>query len=256
MKATEQLLFANRLYPITREFAFVEAPCHRVEQFAAWQQRIGQWRGIELVVQDLTGDLESALMRLLPFTAVENRRYLFVPTASTWTAYFDNGHRGSDPGPPVSFLAQHLKTRWVRVVADVGFSGSPGDKVRARELILEFHGPQARFGPILTDKRILDLTAGESGRWQFRQIGTPLPFERLERYAARRTPDRFDVALMQEYLLALGVQAFDDAFYMPDGVAHLVEKVGPRSPRDRDWSLEEVRKFWQDAGDWTAARSI
>lgn len=253
----DHTLFDNRLFPMTRELAFLEAPYQAVvDMFSAWHRRLDEWRGVEPIARPVAGNLESALLHLPPLTTVEHRRYIFVPTASPWTAYFDNGHRGPDPAPPVSYLAKGLETRWIRVVADVRPSGSAGKPPRVRELILEYHGPDARFGPDPTDKRILDLTAGGRGRWHFRQIGVPLPFERIERYDAHRAADRFDFALMAEYLLALGLRPFDEAFYMPDGIAQLVEKVGPRYPNDIDWSLEEAQQFWQAAGDWTAARII
>jgi hypothetical protein len=257
MSSDGRTLFENRLFPMTRELAFLEAPSQAVvDLFAAWHRRLDDWRGVEPVVHSVAGDLESALLHLPPLTTVERRRSLFVPTASPWTAYFDNGHRGPDPVPPVSYLAKALETRWIRVVADVRPSGSAGKPPRVRELIFEYHGPGARFGPDPTDKRILDLTTGGRGRRTFRQIGHPLPFERVERYEALRPADRFDLDLMREYLLALDLRPFDEAFYMPDGTAQLVEKVGPRYPHDLDWSLEEARQFWLAAGDWTAARTI
>lgn len=242
---------------MTRELAFIDAPSLSVvDQFVAWHRRLDEWRGVEPVARPLSGYLESALLHLPPLTSGEIRRYLFVPTASPWTAYFDNGHRGPDPVPPVSYLAKVLETRWIRVVADIRPSASIGKPPRVRELIFEYHGPGARFGPDPTDKRILDLTTGGRGRWTFRQIGHPLPFERVERYEAHRPSDSFDLDLMREYLLALGLQPFDETFYMPDGTAQLVEKIGPRYPHDIDWSLDEACQFWLAAGDWTAARTI
>jgi hypothetical protein len=53
----------------------------------------------------------------------------------------------------------------------------------------------------------------EDGKWSWRVSGDPLPFERVERYDARRIRDRFDRSLLIEYLSAVGIHADDPAFY-------------------------------------------
>ena len=108
-------LFAGRLAPITYEAGFIECDCARVvEEYLRWMEPIQRNRGVRLVSAKVNESLENTLRRLLPLTSVEARRFLFLPTASPWTTYFDNGHRSSDAFPPMSELAQTIGCRAIR----------------------------------------------------------------------------------------------------------------------------------------------
>lgn len=66
--------------------------------------------------------------------------------------------------------------------------------------------------------RLLDVARYEAG-WSFTSLGEPLAFERVERYEARRRRDRFDCALLTEYVAALGWDLGDPAFWEHDGLS-------------------------------------
>ena len=69
----------------------------------------------------------------------------------------------------------------------------------------------------------------------------PFPFEQVERYTERIKKKRLTFEMLRDYAAALGVRAFDEDFYLPDGVATLVEKVGPVYPNMTEYTLEEAR---------------
>jgi hypothetical protein len=79
------------------------------------------------------------------------------------------------------------------------------------------------------------------GYWTFDTAGQQQPFERPERYAERRIRDRFTPDMLRSYLAALGIRAFDEDFYMPDGEALLIEKDIPLYRRERAWTFEDVQ---------------
>lgn len=81
---------------------------------------------------------------------------------------------------------------------------------KADATIFELHGPEGT-------ERAVDAT--NDGHWVFGAHGAPQPFERPERYAERRIRDRFTPQMLGAYLAALGIRAFDEGFYMPDGEA-------------------------------------
>jgi hypothetical protein len=165
-------------------------------------------------VEVVEGALEDAIQALLPLAVGEPARVLFVPTAGPWTAYFDNGSRGPDAFPPMSYLAKRLGTRGLRVVA------VPPGEGRYAASILELYAPEDREW-LNVERAISAMQDGD--RWRFETIGEPLAFEELERYTARRVRDRFPHELLDRYLQELGLRAFDEAFYMPDGRAFLLE---------------------------------
>lgn len=285
------LLLGDRLAPMTTEIGFLETDYRAAaEVYLAWSRKIHEPRGVTLVERPIVGDLETALRALLPLTSVEDRRYLFAPTASGWTAYFDSGHLGTDVQARIPVLAGTLGCRGLRMVADpvmvgnrrrapcawgaimlslydpesVEVSPPPGVKVTISVVVdgerREYDGsnPEAHRWLPSTEPVVIQLAGEErvirsgrtargieasddGGRWVFDAYGTPLPFERPEFYGARRVRDRFPFELLREYLLALGVDAFNAEWYLPDGVATLVERVGPRVPGSQDFMLEEVQ---------------
>ena len=49
--------------------------------------------------------------------------------------------------------------------------------------------------------------------------------------------------MLREYLRHLGLSPFEEDFYLPEGTpAWLVEKKGPVSPKDKEYTLAQVRE--------------
>jgi hypothetical protein len=176
-----------------------------------------------LDVRELAGRLDDALAALLPLTTGP-RRYAFVATDSAWTAYFDNGWRGTDAFPPMSFLARELGCRALRVVA------------RSDAALLEVYGPDD------TEWLNVERTVGsvlDGDRWRFVDEGARLPFEDESQYAARRIRDRFTLATLSEYADGLGIRPLDDEFYVSPAFVLSRRRAPYRD--DREYSLEESR---------------
>lgn len=238
-----RLLFDDRLAPITSEIGFVEADCSlATEAFVNWQSPIQKARGVSVTRRQVSGCLEDVLQALLPLTAVERRRFLFVPTASPWVAYFDNGYRGTDAMSVVSYLAKLIKCRGLRVVAvpDTVQGESASARGRYGATILEVYGPHDT--EFLNYIRSISV-ANDGGRWGFHQAGTPLPFEDTTRYEAPRTRQRFTLDLLEGYLKELGLSPFDEDFYLPasDPCAEFIEKKGPVAPDLKEYTLAQAR---------------
>ncbi|WP_146209861.1 hypothetical protein [Vitiosangium sp. GDMCC 1.1324] len=231
------LLLDDRWAPVTSEMGFLEAGAeHAARAFAAWQG--GLFGGITVEVRSVSGSLEQALSTLLPLTDMERRRYLFVPTRSAWTAYVDNGWRGTDVFGPVSYMAERLGCRGLRVVAVPNTIQK--DKGRYGAVMLEMFGPRRTTG--LNYVRTLAVS-NDGGRWVFDQSGEPFSFEKLEQYQARRLRDRFTFDMLKEYLRHLGLSPFEEDFYLPEGApAWLVERKSPVSPKHKEYTLAQVRE--------------
>jgi len=234
------LLLEDRWAPVTSTMGFLELGAEQAAQaFATWQRELMTPRGITVEVLPVSGTLEQVLSRLLPLTSGERqRRYLFIPTRSAWTAYVENGWTGTDAASPMSYMARRLSIRCLRVVAVP--HTLRGDRGRYGAVMLEVYGPE-QPGKISNTVRAL-AAANDGGRWVFEQSGEPFPFEQVEQYQARRVRDRFTFEMLKDYLRHLGLAPFEEDFYLPPGsCAWLIQKTGPFNTVLREYTLEEAR---------------
>lgn len=181
--------------------------------------------------------LQQALQTLVPLTIGITTRHLFVPTAKeNWIAYFNNCKIPGSDTNLVRILATQLKVRAVLVVRQDETITKIGDK--------EWRGFYGAYifrvydGEMIPSRSV-EMVHYEEG-WTFEQSGTPYPFERVDRYSARRKRDRFDGQLLVEYLAAIGLHPYSDDFYHvdTDNPAHLVERL------DRDESIRNRIHFF------------
>jgi hypothetical protein len=232
------LLLEDRWAPVTSEMGFLEtSAAHAARSFTAWQAGLPDERGITLQVRPVSGSLEHVLSTLLPLTSPEARRDLFIPTRSPWTAYLENARSGTDASSRMAYMARTLGCRGMRVVAVP--HTLRGDKGRYGAMMFEVFSPHQE-GP----RYLRALGASnDGGRWVFDESGEPFPFEKPERYQARRVRDRFTFDMLKEYLHHLGLSPFDESFYLPQGQpAWLVEKTGPVYPHHQEFTLAQVRE--------------
>lgn len=219
-------------HPITSDFGLVEAPLDAaVAAFLGWQAATG-----DDPIQSQGTSLNGTLGSLEPLS-VELRRAAFVPTRSSWTAYFASGLLGSDPFPVMSGLAQQLQTRAMRVCAT-------GTHAKWPATIWEVYAAETLGGvPPLGYRRALSC-ANDGGRWAFESSGAPFPFELLERYSARRTKDRFDRHLLTEYLTNWGLHPFDQDFYAVSAAtpSKIIEKRRRWPSPPPEYSVDEVQR--------------
>ncbi len=237
-----KLLFDDQLAPITSTIGFLEIDTRlAAAAFERWHKPLWERRGLHLTTREIAGDLKTVLLSLLPLNIVEQRRHLFIPTRSRWTAYIENDAHGTDAASTMSYLAQQIGCRGLRVTAVPNTIRRHEDKWQGRygATVLEVYGPESIINFSNCVRAISALNDG--GRWSFDTVGIPLPFEDLERYKARRVRDRFTPELLRDYLAALGLRPFEEDFYWPEGHATFIEKVGPLPPTVKELTLAEAR---------------
>lgn len=238
-----RLLLDGRLAPITSTIGFLEVPAaEAVAAFLDWYRGIHEPLGRRLTQRRVGGGLEPALLSLLPLVSVLRTKHLFVPTASPWCAFFDNGHRGADAFSVMSTLARRLSCRGMQVTAvpDTIEGEYQGARGEYGAVVLEIYGPERTH--FLNYQRSIGAVH-DGDRWSFDAGGTPFPFEETERYRARRVRDRFTFDMLERYLRELGLSAFEEDFYLPGPAAEavLIEQTGARPPGAREFGLEELR---------------
>ena len=233
------LLLEDRWAPVTSEMGFLELGAEQAAQaFATWEREVMTPRGITVEVLPVSGTLEQVLSSLLPLTSGERRRRLFIPTRSAWTAYVADQWTGTDAASPMSVMARMLSIRCLRVVAVP--HTLRGDQGRYGAVMLDVFGPE-QPGKLTNYVRALEV-ANDGGHWVFEQEGEPFPFEQVERYQARRVRDRFTFEMLKDSLRHLGLEPFEEHFYLPPGsCAWLIQKTGPFATVGREYTLEQAR---------------
>jgi hypothetical protein len=239
----KDLLLEDRLAPITTSMGFFETECADVVQhFLGWQEEIKKTgRFIKRITsRPVTGTLEQVLQALLPLKTNTATRYLFIPARNGWTAYFDNGFRGTDP-TVIVHLPELMHSRSVWVVAN---PHQPGTSVnRSGWLIMEVYGHEKTEWLNLIRRIRLE---NDLGKWHFEQFGSPFPFEQTERYLAKKKTDRFDLPLLKQYLHALGgLSPFDENFFLPPDhrKAVLVKISTSQIVENKDIPFEEAKRL-------------
>jgi hypothetical protein len=235
------LLYENRLRPISDTIGFIAAPVKTVaDAYVSWMTPIQAKRQVTLRKEFVFGPLDRLLGRLLPLTSVERRRFLFVPTKSRWTAYFDNGHQGTDSFSVLSFLAKSLGVQGMGVSASLADKPGVGASNEFDSLGFEIYEPTNT--DFLNFGRTLSLE-DDDGKLTFVDRGTPFPFEQTSRYSVKNLRERLTLELLSEYLRHLEIDAFDPGFYAStaESPAVLVVKEGPTAPRLAEYSLQQVQ---------------
>ncbi len=233
-------LLDDRFAPITSEIGFLETDSRSVaEAYLEWVQPIHAKRNVRHLRSEVNGSFAANLQSLLPLTSVERLRFLFLPTKSDWTAYFDNGWRGTDVYSAVSYLCQKLGCRGIRAVASDDINGSKG-KLQYGATIFELYSPTTEGCTFINTRRSI-YAANDGGKWKFGADGEPQSFENLEQYQAKQIKSRFTREMLDSYLKSFGIEFFDPQFYEGEAPGQLVAKIGATANGLRSYSLEEAR---------------
>ena len=227
------MLLGDECSPTTDEIGFIELPVREAAEIVAkgWRKTVP----VRLSFHE--GTLKENLYRLLPLTSLDASRSMFVQTSSRWTAYFDNGWRGTDAWGVIGNLARH-RTRGMKVVVDPESFGGVRRLVDSPSVIWEVFGPkQTDFLNVVRKVSVIDQGAGH---WEFEQVGQPFPFEDLARYSAKPTKDRFTVDILLEYLKHFDIDLFNENFY--SGPAVMIELTGPKHPEMREFPTFEAAR--------------
>src|SRR6266545_1511167 len=95
--------------PITFSIGFLESPYGTVaEEFVAWRRETRP----KVRTREIGGHLPVLLKGLEPLS-MPPRRDLLVSTRGSWTAFFDNSAKISDPASPIGHMCTRIKCRGV-----------------------------------------------------------------------------------------------------------------------------------------------
>lgn len=223
-------LLKNKYQPLTTTIYFLETELKSaVKTFLEWQEPLAINHERTLETDMLIGDFAHNLIKLLPISTIEIRKYLFQATHGDWVAFVDNSILGTDGSAP-SVLSDILNCRMLRMTCSDNGN------------IFEYKNPIAKNE--LDKLRTISVTK-ESG-WGFHTYGELLPFEKPEYYKAKKIKDRLNKEILEEYFLNFNIQLFNETFYNNSGdvSAILIRKEGPLYKNAKQLTLEQAQNYF------------
>lgn len=220
LSALEHVPLRGAWEPYSGRIQFIEAPFERVtKEFSRWM------RGIQpsSIIRPHSGSLAALLALLDPYWFPTKR--LLVETRDGRTAVFSNGHDTYE----ANVLSGRLRVR--AVVTDFAADIVGNGEVRNHGNVL--------FELISKGQsvRTVQVSRQASG-WVAILLGSPLPFEQVDKYQARVKRERFDLDMLNRYCEALGIKRSDEKFYGPQALLHSEEgtpRAHPNYPTAAAW---------------------
>jgi hypothetical protein len=208
-------LYDGELDAFTSKIWFIEAPYSKtVQAVKDWRRTIQP----SVTFEPVNGPLRSLLGGLEPWAA-NSWKQLIVATASRWTALFSQGaDLYAFDVISVALGCRSVRTNYSsHVIRD-------GRVVRYRDTALWLtDGSRDDLGPL----RVLRvIQATNQDRWVWELHGEPQPFEEPDLYGRRRIRDRFNLAALNRYCGALGIERASESFYGPRATLVTVDTSG------------------------------
>lgn len=236
---TFRYLLCDDYFPITSTIGFWKTK--ELELVAEKFQKRQNRMNAKTSVSSVSGNFEDALQALLPMYAYATK-FLIVPTTGDWTALFTNSYVARErieELDPVAYEALKCVAVTVCAIPDTRLGDPRDSKGRQYHTSLNITDPKTGVPPCYELRRVVACDSSLFVvNWFFKEEGTVQPFEKPEHYSAKKKKDRFTPELLNEYLLAMDIRAFDDDFYMPDGKAIVVESIMKDTKYGEPKSLE------------------
>jgi hypothetical protein len=203
-------LLSEQYAPITSSIGFLRLDLDKaVAALMGWRAALGR----DPRKEERQEGFPQCLHALEPLVSASAPRELFVATNGPWTAYFDCELNGTDPMPPMSFLA--------REVGCDGLAVTVTPHITVAGVVRRYGSVQFElFGPHQTHfiNFVRTVSVANDDGWRFEVSGEPQPFEDQMAYTRKRVRDRFTSEMLADYCSALGIDVFNPAAYGPRAV--------------------------------------
>lgn len=234
-----QLLLGSRWAPVTNRLSFINAPLEEAARVWHELNEAEVENKEDALYAEATGTLEEQFSRLLPLGG--GGKHLFLETKSPeWTAAVSDSASGSDLSSMLYF--EYAKKRGIRSVIVVEIPHSldrksyPEHRGRygARKFRVTGAGDFGSYVELVND-----------GKWKFDRGGHIFDFEDTTAYEANRTTDRFTHEMLVSYCRNLGLDPFNEDFYVPNGRGILLD-FRHHHPDNKTFTLAEARASNED----------
>ncbi|MFF2843298.1 hypothetical protein [Paenarthrobacter sp. NPDC057981] len=241
-KLAAKLLLGGEWAPVTNKMAFVKRPVDQAAvEWRKWVQRSNSQSIAGIGVTEHHGTLTELLSKLLPLGY--GTRWLLLETANPeWTAVMENTtgnphfqhalryHLSEGEGIPTIEVEDEPKN----------MKRMPTEMARGR-----WGGRNLTVYDEAGFRRFLSLYHSEP--WKFHHNGEPYDFEDVEQYSAPRPLDCFPHETLVHICRNLGLDPFEEDFYVPNGRAFIVELLHDGKASDeKKYTLAEARAGRED----------
>ncbi|YCK83033.1 hypothetical protein M1D89_07320 [Arthrobacter sp. D3-18] len=236
-KLAAKLLLGGEWAPVTNKIGFVKRPVDQAAvEWRKWVQRSPYQARDGIGVTEHQGTLTELLGKLLPLGY--GTRWLLLETANPeWTAVMENTtgdahfdyqlrhHLSEGNGIPTIEVNDEPKN----------MKRIPDEMARGR-----WGGRDLKVYDEAGHRRSLSLYHSEP--WKFHHSGEPYDFEDVEQYSAPRALDCFPHETLVHICRNLGLDPFEEDFYVPNGRAFIVELLHDgKSSGGKKYTLAEAR---------------
>ncbi|WP_422758856.1 hypothetical protein [Paenarthrobacter sp. C1] len=242
-KLASRLLLGGEWAPVTNKIGFMQRPLDEaVDEWRTWAQESYHQPLAGFGVTEHRGTLRELLSELLPLGY--GHRWLLLETANPgWTAVMENTRDTAVLGPLGEHFASARGISTVQV-EDVpkNLRRMPDEPARGRwggRTLITFEEAGLR--------RFLSLYNSEP--WKFAENGQPYDFEDTEQYLLPRASDCFPHKTLVDICRNLGLDPFEEDFYVPNGRAFIIEALHQPTedePGAKRYTLAEARAGYED----------
>ncbi|MGR0159152.1 hypothetical protein [Paenarthrobacter nitroguajacolicus] len=241
-KLAAKLLLGGEWAPVTNKIGFVKRPVDQAAvEWRKWVQRSNFQTRDGIGVTEHQGTLTELLSKLLPLGY--GTRWLLLETANPeWTAVVEN----TTGDAHFQYVLRHHLSE-VRKIPTIEVQDEPKNMKRLPDEMARgrWGGRNLTVYDEAGFRRSLSLYHSEP--WKFHHGGEPYDFEDVEQYSAPRALDCFPHETLVHICRNLGLDPFEEDFYVPNGRAFIVELLhdGKRSG-GKKYTLAEARAGHDD----------
>ncbi|WGM20705.1 hypothetical protein QEH68_00500 [Paenarthrobacter sp. OM7] len=235
-----RLLLGSRWAPVTNTMSFIKAPLDEAARIWHESNKADLQDKADALMIEATGTLEEQFARLLPLGGGSKR--LFLETSNPeWTAVVSDSASGSDLSSMLYF--EYAKKRGIHfVIVDeiphsVDKKNYPEHRGRhgVRKIMVMGSEEYGSFVSLVNDDK-----------WVFDRDGTAFAdFEDSAAYKSFKTTDRFTHDMLISYCQNLGLDPFNEDFYVPNGRGILLD-FRHHHPDNKIFTLAEARAGRED----------
>lgn len=235
-----RLLLGSRWAPVTNTLSFIKAPLDEAARIWHELNEADLQDKADALMIEATGTLEEQFARLLPLGGGSKR--LFLETSNPdWTAVVSDFAAGADLTNQLYF--EYSKKRGIHFVTVHEVPHSLDKK--------SYPEHRGRHG----GRMIMVMGSEEYGsyvslinddKWVFDRDGTAFAdFEDTAAYKSFKTTDRFTHDMLVSYCQNLGLDPFNEDFYVPNGRGILLD-FRYHHPDNKTFTLAEARASNED----------
>jgi hypothetical protein len=222
--SSEQTVF-ERWWPATQSLDLIAGDMEAVAgAVAELFKEVADYSGDAITTEWCSFPDVDAAFRSVPYFDNVGSRMLLLPTRSRWVVVWTN-----------SFLCggyDHFLWRITLAAGLTTIHWSAHDTTTTFQPGAMFH-LRRMDGAGLVERRV--QAARTDRRWDFFELGEPLPEEDVDGYRAPRKRDRMNERRLMELLARLGARPWDEAWYaLPGQRVFRLERPTPPAAQRRD----------------------